>query len=241
MTNQNRPTLPCKVIIDLLPNYIDGLTSDETNAIVAEHLQSCPECKGAYEAMMRTDLDIALSETTSDDEKKVRYLKKIKSRHRKTMVSVVLGLLAVFIAAYYLLSIHIYSFPIAEMEIVDRCQFEDGTVYVKVLLNSDLAVLGTFAFTTHATDNQEYFEYQLGYTLVNRIMQKDKSDSGYLHFVFNPDKKIDASAVYCSAWGGGDRLMLWQEGDKLPTPTGEEAERLMDEIKPYLGIGYGHS
>lgn len=243
MANPNRAAIPCRMIIDLLPSYIDGLTSEETNAIIIEHLQACPECKAAYEAMIQPDLEIALTKQTPDNEEKVRYLKKIKSRHRKTILSVVAGLLVVFFAAYYFSSIRIYSFPVDKMEIAERYQFEDGTIYVKVLLNNDLPALGRFSFATQVTDNQ--LEYLLGYTLIARITQKDRPDNGYLHFVFYPDfhsgDETDIEAVYCSGWSGGSRLLLWQEGDDLPVPTGEEAERLMDEIAPYLGIGYGNS
>ena len=35
----------CKIVQDLLPNYIDKLTSKETNAYIEEHINGCKECK----------------------------------------------------------------------------------------------------------------------------------------------------------------------------------------------------
>jgi len=37
--------LHCKIVQDLLPNYIEGLTSDVTNTSIEEHLSSCDACK----------------------------------------------------------------------------------------------------------------------------------------------------------------------------------------------------
>ena len=36
--------LPCIIVHDLLPLYAEHLTSPETDALLAEHLQSCPAC-----------------------------------------------------------------------------------------------------------------------------------------------------------------------------------------------------
>ena len=41
--------LPCVLIRDLLPLYAEHLTSPETDALVAEHLQNCPDCRQALQ------------------------------------------------------------------------------------------------------------------------------------------------------------------------------------------------
>lgn len=38
----------CYLILELLPLYIEGDTSVETNKIVAEHLQSCESCRTLF-------------------------------------------------------------------------------------------------------------------------------------------------------------------------------------------------
>ena len=35
----------CKIVQDLLPNYIEKLTNDETNKYIEEHLKECSECQ----------------------------------------------------------------------------------------------------------------------------------------------------------------------------------------------------
>ena len=41
----------CDIIRDLLPSYIDGLTSEASTKLVEEHLAQCPQCRSCYEAM----------------------------------------------------------------------------------------------------------------------------------------------------------------------------------------------
>lgn len=43
--------LPCHIIRDLLPSHLDGLTSPETDAEIAVHLENCPDCRGVKDAM----------------------------------------------------------------------------------------------------------------------------------------------------------------------------------------------
>ena len=37
--------MKCEVIRDLFPSYIDGLTSEESNELIEEHLEECRECR----------------------------------------------------------------------------------------------------------------------------------------------------------------------------------------------------
>ena len=48
--------LTCAVVKDLLPLYIDKLTSDETNKLIDKHLQSCQDCKEHLNKMANTEI-----------------------------------------------------------------------------------------------------------------------------------------------------------------------------------------
>jgi len=43
--------LNCEIVKDLLPNYIEKLTSIETNGSIEEHLETCEDCRGYYKEM----------------------------------------------------------------------------------------------------------------------------------------------------------------------------------------------
>ena len=43
--------LSCEVVRDLLPSYIDGLTSEETSRLIRAHLDGCEACRGIHREM----------------------------------------------------------------------------------------------------------------------------------------------------------------------------------------------
>ena len=75
--------LTCGVVRDLLPSYVEGLTSQETNTAVERHLADCPDC-----TRLRADL---AGETPPPPEevKEVDYLKKVKRWGRRRVVAAV--------------------------------------------------------------------------------------------------------------------------------------------------------
>lgn len=66
----------CKIIQDLLPNYIENLTNEETNIFIEEHLKECDDCKKILDNMKK-DLNISTSKRNS---KEVNYIKKYNSK-----------------------------------------------------------------------------------------------------------------------------------------------------------------
>ncbi len=68
--------LTCGVVRDLLPSYVEALTSQETNAAVEAHLAVCPACAG-----LRADLaGEGVQPAPSPAVPEVDYLKKVKRR-----------------------------------------------------------------------------------------------------------------------------------------------------------------
>ena len=73
--------IPCEMIQDLLPSYIDELTSDVTNKEVEAHMTECEQCKKVLEQMITPDI-----ETLEKEVKEVDYLKKMKKKHQKNII-----------------------------------------------------------------------------------------------------------------------------------------------------------
>ena len=40
--------MKCEVIRDLFPSYIDGLTSEESNELIEEHLEECRSAENIW-------------------------------------------------------------------------------------------------------------------------------------------------------------------------------------------------
>ena len=87
--------LRCEIVRDLLPSYVEGLTSQTTNEAVEEHLTDCPDCDAMAKRMKSPEPE---SETQRQTEE-VDYLKGIKRRNwakiieTAVLVAVVVGLL----------------------------------------------------------------------------------------------------------------------------------------------------
>ena len=43
--------ITCDVIQDLMPSYIDGILSEDSRALVEEHMGTCQECRKMLEIM----------------------------------------------------------------------------------------------------------------------------------------------------------------------------------------------
>ena len=65
--------LTCSIVQDLLPNYIEKLTSDDTNHAVEEHLDTCESCREAYQQMIAD-----ISNPVKAPMIELKFLKKVK-------------------------------------------------------------------------------------------------------------------------------------------------------------------
>ena len=43
--------ITCDVIQDLMPSYVDGILSEDSQALVKEHMEACKECRKMLEIM----------------------------------------------------------------------------------------------------------------------------------------------------------------------------------------------
>lgn len=81
--------MKCEIIRDLLPLYIDGLTSIESNQEIEKHLKNCEECQKYYQEMTG-DID-NFSVITNEEIEDVNLIKKIKKKNRKKALGIFVG------------------------------------------------------------------------------------------------------------------------------------------------------
>lgn len=77
--------LKCKIISDLLPLYMDGLTSKETNTFIKSHLEECSDCQNDYQAF-QTELTNSANKNKNAKIQEIDYLKKINKYQRMNFV-----------------------------------------------------------------------------------------------------------------------------------------------------------
>ena len=73
--------LPCPMIQDLLPLYVDQICSQESRRAVEEHVENCPLCRARLEELRRED---PLPPPEQDREQsKARVLAEVKRQLRR--------------------------------------------------------------------------------------------------------------------------------------------------------------
>ena len=72
-----------KIILDLMPLYLDGVASDESRQAIEEHVAVCAECRAALDAM-RASGSPAVPDTDITPLRKVKaiFLWKLANRHK---------------------------------------------------------------------------------------------------------------------------------------------------------------
>ncbi len=88
----------CKIVQDLLPNYIEKLTNEETNLFIKEHLKECNGCQKVLENMQK-ELNV---DSNKRDKREVKYIKKYSKKLRVLEITIILILLiALGVMTYY--------------------------------------------------------------------------------------------------------------------------------------------
>ncbi|MBO4456662.1 MAG: zf-HC2 domain-containing protein [Butyrivibrio sp.] len=67
--------IPCGIIKDLLPSYIDGILSESVNEAVKIHLEECASCRKKLEEHRQQNID----EELSSGKKGEQFIKRLKS------------------------------------------------------------------------------------------------------------------------------------------------------------------
>lgn len=91
--NNSKNNLSCEIVQDLLPSYMDKLTSKKTNEAVERHLDNCKTCTEKMQRMQKTE-NIANTEIPS---REIDFLKTVKKKTKKKIFLSVAAILAMVI------------------------------------------------------------------------------------------------------------------------------------------------
>lgn len=72
----------CDVIQDLLPSYVDKISSESTNKLVEEHIKSCEKCQEVLQSMSK-DIDKKIIE---NQDEQLDYLKGFRKDKVKSVI-----------------------------------------------------------------------------------------------------------------------------------------------------------
>lgn len=124
----------CKIVRDLLPNYIEKLTDEVTNEFIEEHIASCEECRRALHNM---NGEVEIEEFDQDEE--INYLKKINTKVKMTIavVSLIVIIIASCVSLYIYnknkIQVNNYTFLKAECIKENENGTKDGNLYSNLI------------------------------------------------------------------------------------------------------------
>lgn len=120
----------CKIVRDLLPNYIEKLTDEVTNEFIEEHISKCEECRRALHDM---NGEVEVEEFNQDEE--INYLKRINTKVKMTIavVSLIVIIIASCVSIYIYnknkIQVNNYTFIRAEYIVENRKDINEGKLY----------------------------------------------------------------------------------------------------------------
>lgn len=125
--------LTCEVVEDLMPSYIDGLTSDVTNKAVREHLSQCGKCNAKLDAMAEP----CCEDKIEQEKKEIDFLKK---NRRKNIGTKLISLLAVVL---------VVAVTVSTLPYMIRDTAGEGMIAYDLVVDGD-------TFNIKATADQNY-------------------------------------------------------------------------------------
>lgn len=126
---KNIPELPCAIVEDLLPAYVEGLTSEETTAAVEAHLASCPACAAKRAAMGAEEGPSP--EETAETAREVDYLKAVRRRSRRRVAAAILCTVLVLLLGFAA-KIFVIGTPLNPGGVAVDTQEEGGALQVGI-------------------------------------------------------------------------------------------------------------
>ena len=85
----------CKIVQDLLPNYIEELTNEYSNELIEKHFMECSDCKEIYENMKNK---VNINEI-SEEKSKIKIFKKINKK-MKLFKMIILIIVIILLVIY---------------------------------------------------------------------------------------------------------------------------------------------
>lgn len=144
----------CKIVQDLLPNYIEKLTNKETNSYIEEHLSNCQECTQVFE-IMKENVHSGISPQNKHE---VQYLKKFNKKIRllRNILILIISILVIMVIRKVVIFTNI-SQKNAKMN-------NDNNFYIKqqVFYDGSMGIIETYSMddytlikkTTYFQDNR---------------------------------------------------------------------------------------
>ena len=206
--------LTCEVVQDLLPSYVDHLTSDVTNTAIETHIRECADCRRILSDMQTPE---PVPVETATDASTIDFLKKSNKRNKRRILAAIL-IVTLLLGSIWGYRTYFYPAPLKNTALIDYAVTvkDNKTIQIKgSLTDQTLGVAGI-----DYSCNPDHPETVTINIKTNRI-----SAAGHNTF---SDKKTETHAVkkvYVN-----DQI-AWEDGTSILP----KAAQIYATIHPYIG------
>lgn len=204
--------LPCEMIQDLMPSYIDELTSEKTNEIIEDHLKDCDICTEVMKSMKVPEPEVEVREKQDID-----YLKKNrkKTRQRIALASVIAAA-AVFALVLY--SMYYVGNTVQNAELVEAAVTVKGN-QVSVKGNLKDPKKGVLDLVFYREDDSLWLEIKEA-----ARSARNQYEFGAI-YIWPEDCLYDINTVYVCG------RVAWNQGENIS----EEVAKVYEARNRYVG------
>ena len=186
--------IPCEMIRDLFPSYIDKLTSDATNTLIEEHIAGCTECGDILKAMQTPEAEPPA--VIKEQKKEIDFLKKNKRRNLKIIIgsisAAVLLVCTILLSRAFVFGDYLYGDWIA-------CKVDvDG---------SHIVIEGTSVDSAHGISKVTFEEENGIVTVTTKAVITSFLHSGDFRAEYTAKEQVRQVRI-------NDRI-LWDDGDEI--------------------------
>lgn len=125
--------ITCSIVKDLLPLYVEGLTNEENNILIKQHLSECEDCRKIFEEI-KSELYVNSNRDKSCNDKKetatVDYLKRTNKKRKHWITFGIVMALALCLSlavVNHLFAAHPVS---AEQVMIENIVVEEGKLHI---------------------------------------------------------------------------------------------------------------
>ena len=122
----------CKIVQDLLPNYLEKVTNEETNKFIEEHIANCEECNKTYLAMKQE-----LKVNSIDTKKEIKYMKKFKTKLKilRNILMIVIVIFLIIVGRKAIILAKVFN---TSTEVYDKDNYEQIQIGERAWIQNDL-------------------------------------------------------------------------------------------------------
>lgn len=179
--------MKCEIIKDLLPSYVDELTSAESNEEIESHLEYCPECR-EYLEEIRKDIEV----DKAGEDKNIEIFIKVKEKTVQMIIGVVM-IVAVIASIVYAKweAKYVNGRSITSDEVNVSLKEEEG-IQMLVFEPKDEGVVFLMGHTLDEEVNGKMPVATFMITKYNKYPNiNEMNDSSYMFYILDDDSIMD--------------------------------------------------